>query len=128
MKLHMDPIFNSIFTLADTEAIKTVRDGFKEQKDLKWEAEALLHLASNGADLLKVEHTIAINKRTYNRFGTDAVPSNYVDIRITATGYDKWEDAFYEVSGFVSDAWDINSDNHDEVRSRLYVKRYALSK
>ncbi len=121
MKLHMEELYTHIFTLADKPVLDDIRTQFKEQRNLDWEAEHIAHLVSTGAEVLKYTHTLSKNNKVKNRYTDD---SGNIDIRLDIMAYDKWEDRFYKIIGHVSDAWDINGDNSDEIRDRLYVTPY----
>lgn len=121
MKLNMDEVYTHIFTLADKPILDDIRAQFKEQRNLDWEAEHIACLVSTGAEVLKYTHTLCKNKNVMNRLTNE---SGDIDIRIDIMAYDKWEDRFYTIIGHVSDAWEINGDNHDEIRDRLYVTPY----
>lgn len=123
MKIKITEDMKRVITLSEENAVKLVQNSMKEQKNLQWEAERALGLASNNVSLevLKVEAEVAKNRRVWNFYneGTESI-----DIWVTAYGFNCFA-GFYSVGFYLSDIWQLGSDNAEEIKERMYIKKYT---
>lgn len=123
MKLTIDKEHKNIITLADIEAVNKMKECFKEQQNLDWEIERALILASDGCSLVKAmkpEITVAKNCRVWDYYGKD---TGTLDVWVVAYGFSSYK-GFYEVGFYVSDIWQLGSENEEETKQRLYIRHF----
>lgn len=123
MRIKITEDMKRVITLSEENAVKLVQNCMKEQKNLQWEAERALELASNNTihEVLKVDAEIAKNSRVWDFYneGTECI-----DILVTAYGFDYFE-GFYSVSFYLSDIWQLGSENQEEIKAKMYIRKYT---
>ena len=125
MKIKITDAMKDVLTLNDMQAVKVVRnyDGWKEQKDLDWEARmaALVASDSKTASVLKYDVEIAKNERIWDYYGDG---SRDIDIWLTVYAYDITY-GFYRIGAYLSDIWSVGADNRDEIKQHMYILHYT---
>lgn len=96
-------------------------------KDMKDEdAAADLSILSgmfHGATPKEYTAEMALNSRVWEQYGEN---SGRMDIWITTT-IDSWQDkAIYKVGCYLSDIWQSDGDNTEELKSHMYILTYKL--
>lgn len=123
MKIKITEDMKRVITLSEENAVKLVQNSMKEQKNFQWEAERALDIASNNTihEILKVDAEIAKNRRVWDFYneGTERI-----DIWVTAYGFDYFA-GFYSVGFYLSDIWQLGSENAEEIKERMYIRKYT---
>lgn len=73
-----------------------------------------------GVEILKASAKIAKNCRAYNAYSDH---SETLDIWINATAYVNG-DEFIMIGAYLSDIWQITSDNAQEIASHMYIRKF----
>ena len=122
MKIKLTEDMKRVITLSEMDAVKETQTAFADLKNLNWEAEHLLHLAAGtmAVDVIKTEAQIARNGRIWNYYGD----SGRIDVYVTVYGFSA-ADGFFIASGYVSDIWQLDSKNAEEIKRRFFIKHYT---
>jgi hypothetical protein len=126
MKIKLTDDMKRVITIDKLEAIQVVNNGMKEQKNLKWEAEQALALATKNlvtAEILKVDAEIALNHRVWNYYGEGSAD---VDVWMTLVAYSPVFGC-YDIRCYLSDIWSLGSENRDEIKQHLSIRHYTDS-
>ena len=110
--------YKSMFTLKDMEAI---RDFIKNNEDcVITDAVRALENALNG-EALKSSADWALNTNANNRLG-----SSSLDIFITTyiLHYGETGEEIEYIGIYLTDIWDLNGYNWDEIQSRAYIRHF----
>ena len=124
--------YRDYFTLSDMDAVEATKSGVRNDDgkiDLTWEAEHLLALGSDNkmlpCDILFMGAEWAKNSRVeLDRY---CEGSGHMDVWLTVQAFDH-VNGFYEVTGYLSDIWEVGSDNREEIKGRLLIKHYSEDK
>lgn len=68
---------------------------------------------------------IATNQRIYNRYTDD---SKRFDVWVTTTLPETVENGkwvIYKVSCYLSDIWEINGENREEIKKYMYIRKFV---
>ena len=124
MKIKLTEDMKRVITIDKMEAIKMVNEGMKEQKNLTWEAEHALALATKGlvhAEILKITSEIALNRRIWNYYGDGSAD---VDVWITMVAYSPVEGC-YDIRFYLSDIWSLGAENREEIKQHLSIRHFT---
>lgn len=126
MKIQINEESKKVLTLSEMPIVKKIIKDFKEDgNDLNWELEILKNIF--GADeIIKSTASISKNCRAYNVFNDE---SENIDIWIKATLYNHYSSendggVFYMVGAYLSDLWQATADNWEELKSRMFVRKF----
>ena len=123
MKINFTKDMKKVFTLADMEAIKVIKTSLEDQKDFDWEVNYAALLASNNnvGNVIQYKAYWSKNGRIADYYGEG---SGQVDVWIEIYAYDTFY-GFYEIGAYISDIWSISSDNHEEIKSNMYINAFT---
>lgn len=124
MRIHFYKEDRQYFTLAEAPIIDTIIKDMKSSSETVAEQVKYAMNAFNihAYDVLKADAKIARNHKTLNYYNDE---SGTIDIWVDAIV--KTYNAFYMVGFFLSDAWSVAADNHDEIASRMHVRKFIES-
>jgi hypothetical protein len=107
------------------EEIKTVKELIKSMKEVDIYEEALRasRLAGDGGsyEILKATAEISKNSRIYDYYDNG---TGHLDIWLTVYAYNEYY-GFYNIGVYLSDLWQLGSDNVDETRSHMFILAYT---
>jgi hypothetical protein len=120
MKIKLTEDMKRVITIDKMDAIKIVNEAMKDQKNLNWEAEQALLLASNNtsAEILKVTPQIGLNHRIRDYYDKGSAD---VDVWITVLAYSPVF-GFYDISFYLSDIWSLCAENRNEVKQHMHIR------
>lgn len=126
MKIQINEESKKVLTLSEMPIVKEIIKDFKDGGDnLSWELETLKNII--GADEVIISSAyVTKNCRAYNVFGDE---SGNIDIWINTTLYNRYSSentggAFYMVGVYLSDLYQATGDNREELKSRMYIRRF----
>lgn len=124
--------YKSYFTLSNMDEVEAAKQSIKNDDgkiDLTFEAELLLSVGSDSkmlpCDILFMGAEWAKNSRV--KLDRYCEGSGHMDVWLTVQAFDHIN-GFYEVAGYLSDIWEVGSDNREEVKDRLLIKHYSEDK
>lgn len=127
MKVSITKRTKECILASQLSAAKAVVESCKEDE---WGAKEWAQMA---ADLLLDENNTKVfcasasvmpNSRVYDAFGAceDVDGTGNLDVWIDFAAQGFWE--FIEAGCYLTDLWNLNSDNREEVKSHMYCVRY----
>lgn len=126
MKIQINEESKKVLTLAEMPIVKRIIKDFKEDgNDLSWELEILISIF-RADEVIKSTAYVSKNCRAYNVFNDE---SGNIDIWIEATLYNIYSSendggVFYMVGAYLSDLWQSTGDNWEELKSRMYIRKF----
>ena len=122
MKLTIDPVIKAQSYMDEYAALKTVVKAMKDDNGLKDYARALnTILTGYTCEIIQVSAKIRKNYRVFDRI---ADGTRNFDIEISGMSYNAIDDQYIRFSGWVSDVWDWDGTNTDEIKERTYYRVY----
>lgn len=123
MKVNFTAEQKRIITVAELPAAKEVISLLKDDTGLKDYAAIAARIATrDGAnEILKAEAEIAKNHRIYNRYSEE---SGNLDIWLTVYAFNDFK-GFYKIGAYLSDIWEVASENAEEIRSHMYIREFT---
>lgn len=123
MKVSITEDSKRLITLNDMPAVKAMIEALKEESA----KDSLFILANVFYAETPKEYTaeIAKNDRIYNRFSDNS--KNY-DVWVKTTLPETFENGkfvIYKVGCYLSDIWEINADNKEEIKSHMYIRKFV---
>ena len=129
MKIAITADAKRFITIADMPAVRKVIESFKDDSwTVKEYAEQAARIASdnNIVNVLECGAEIAGNRRVWDRFDNGTA---HFDVWVTFTAIiDNGFGGIIMGGAYISDIWDATNYNHDEVRSHMYIRRFAETK
>lgn len=129
MKVSLTAEMKKFITVAEMPAVKKVMQYEKEEDSYSakvWaEITAKMLFGHSGVTVLTASAEIAKNQRIWDVFGEG---TGDIDVWITFTAFDG-TDFFagneFVISGvYLSDLWNLTSDNADEIKKHMYIRRF----
>lgn len=125
MKVRITNDMKKSLTVAEIAAVRKIISDMKEisHKDFLEDVKNAFSLAMekecvSNFEILKAESEIAKNARSW-----DCLEEGYnLDIWVTAYGYNQYY-GFLELGFYLSDFWQRDDVNKDEIRYRMYVRK-----
>lgn len=126
IKINLPENYKKVYTIEDVEIMKELARNFNDQTaeeaGIADAANTLARLFDSSAKVLEAEAETAKNARIYDYY----TGAKDVDIWITVKILG-WQD-FYIVGAYLSDIWSITGDNTEELKSRMYIRRFTEMK
>lgn len=129
MKVKLTQEYKKYITVAEMPIVKQIISDFKEDESTIEEyAEMAIQAAYDGnaydIETLRASASIAKNCRAWNAYSDN---SETLDIYIEATAYVNG-DEFIIIGAYLTDIWQIGSDNRKEIASHMYIRRFKETK
>ena len=122
MKLTIDSFIRSQFYMDERDALKAVVNAVKDDTGLKDYAFTLnFILTGYTCEIIQVEAKIRKNYRVFDRI---ADGTRNFDIEISGLSYSAIDDCFIRFCGWLSDIWEWDGTNTDEIKGRTYYRIY----
>lgn len=146
MEIRLTEPAKRFITISEMDGIKEIRDMLKEDDGLEIgssyydnESECFMtdtrfygsyfvmmyNLAggsvSDGTRIYDASAQIARNSRVWNAYGEH---SGKLDVWLEANFYDPY-DGFFVVGAYLTDIWNLSSDNATEIKSHMYIRHYV---
>jgi hypothetical protein len=126
MKVKFTKRSKEITKVSELPNVNEVIKYFKEEEEGTggWYYETAARVASGwNMEIIKGSAEIARNARAWDKYGNSA-------------DFDVWCDVyafnptvgFYDIGFYVSDLWELTSDNADEIKSRMYIGEYKAQR
>ena len=128
VKIKITEDMERVLTLSELPAVESLRRNLSDIWDFKWEAMHIADLACGGRiDVLRFDLEVAKNNRIWNYYsGPDSDDPTYdLDVWIKVMAFDEIKGC-YLIGCYLSDIWEVNGKNNEEIRSRMYIRHYAL--
>lgn len=122
MKVRFDKNDKKYFTMAEAPIVNAIIKDMKSSDDtLESAVEYAMHALDvyETLEVLKVDAKIYHNHNAWNYFNEE---SGTIDIWVEATV--GTFNVFYRIGFYLSDAWSVGSDNHNEIANRMYVEKF----
>lgn len=128
MRIRVTDHTKAAFFMAEQGQIDALQNAMEEQKDLKWEAERIVRLATGHNAIPVLSCTAEASKNTrldWDHFGEG---SGYADVWMWVKAFDPYF-GFWHIGCYLSDVWEIAGDgsNEDDIRSRCLIRHYVLT-
>ncbi len=109
-------------TVAQLPAVKRMIADLKSEYDMNDFAPMAVRIASgtNGGKIFEASAEIAKNCRIYNMYFEGSE-----DLDVWLTIYALTDNGFYEIGAYLSDVWQLNGENADELREHMYICKYT---
>lgn len=129
MKVRLTSEYKKYITLAEAPKVRAMIADLKEDEStpadyIRYAISAVYDGKSFNVEVLKAEAEIAKNCRCWNAYAED---SENLDVWIDATAYVN-RDEFLIIGAYLTDIWQITSDNMKEIASHFYVRRFKEEK
>lgn len=123
MKLAIDSVIKSQTYMDERDALKTVVNAMKDDNGLKDYALTLnAILTGYTCEIIQVSAKIRKNYRVYDRI---ADGTRNFDIEISGLSYNAINDCYIRFVGWVSDVWEWDGTNTNEIKGRTYYITYT---
>ena len=124
MKVKLTQECKKYITVAEMPIVREIIADMKEDSSTVEEyAEMAIQVAYDGiaySEILKASASIAKNCRVWNAYNNH---SENLDVYIEATAYVNG-DEFIIIGAYLTDIWQIGSDNRKEIASHMYIRRF----
>ena len=122
MKLTIDSVIKSQSYMDDRDALKAVVNAMKDDTGLKDYALKLSAILTDYiCEIIHVSAKIRKNYRVYDRI---ADGTRNFDVEISGLSYNAIDDCYIRFTGWLSDIWEWDGTNTDEIKGRTYYKIY----
>ena len=124
MKVKFTAEAKKYITVAEMPHVRRIINEMREDDSLKDYAEMAARVASrdwNDFEILKADAEISRNCRAHNNYHEG---SGNLDIWLTIYAYNAYK-GFYNIGVYLSDIWQLTSDNGEEIRSHMYIAEYT---
>lgn len=128
MKVRLEKESKKYITLAEAPIVHEIIADMKEDESTaadyaKYAIEAAYNLRAYNVEILKASAKIARNARAYNLYSDH---SANLDVWVDATGYVTTSNGneFIIIGAYLSDIWQITSDNALEIAANMYIRRF----
>ena len=122
MKVKFTKESKAVTKVSELPSVNEVIKYFKEEEEGTgdWYFETAARLAGGSSmKVLKSSAEISRNARAWNKYGG----SDDFDVWCTVYAFDPMV-GFYDIGFYASDLWELNGDNADEIKSRMYIREY----
>ena len=122
MKIKITNEAKQWMTLAEAPEARKIVEQYKEcgKEETRWFAETAARIASGENvpwEILKQEFEISGNARA------DGYYSGRLDIWMECYAFNDYY-GFYAIGAYVSDLEQVASDNHEEIKSHMWIRKY----
>ena len=128
MKVKLTQEYKKYITVAEMPTVREIISDMKEDLSTVEEyAEMAIQAAYDGiaySEILKASASIAKNQRAWNAYSDH---SETLDVWIEATAYVNGNE-FIMIGAYLTDIWQIGSDNRKEIASHMYIRRFKEAK
>ena len=129
MKVQLTQEYKKYITVAEMPTVREIIGDMKEDSSTVEEyAEMAIQAAYDGRaygiEVMKASAKISKNCRVWNAYNDH---SETLDIWIEATAYVNCNE-FIMIGAYLSDIWQISSDNRKEIASNMYIRRFTEKK
>lgn len=124
MKVKFTAEQKKYITVAELPMVKRIIADMKEDDQLQEYVQIAARIASRSNELfeiLKTDAIIAKNCRAYDNYGEG---SGTLDIWLKAYAFSSYK-GFYNIGIYLTDVWNTNSENKEEIRSHMYIEEYT---
>lgn len=111
----------SMFTLAEGDLLPAINQKIKDDYVIDYVQMALRVIDMVDADVLRTVAYLARNERAANVFFTGSMN---LDVWIEAYAIDRAQTRFVRIGFYLSDIWNLCSDNQDEFRKKMFILEY----
>lgn len=123
IKINLPENYKKVYTVEDVEIMKELAKNFNDQTaeeaGIADAAESLARLFDSSAKVLEAEAETAKNARVWDYY----TGAKDIDIWITIK-FLGWSD-FYIIGAYLSDIWSITGENTEELKSRMYIRKFT---
>ena len=124
MKVQFTADMKRIVTVAEMPAVKKVMRCANEDEctatDLARVA-ARLVFDDNAAMIIEARARIAKNQRVWDAFDEE---TRDIDVWIEFTAFSEYRSSFIIAGVYLTDLWQLTTDNADEIKSHMYIRRF----
>ena len=124
MKVKFTDTMKDIVTVAEMPAVKKVMRCANEDEctatDLARVA-ARLVFDDNAAMIIEAKARIAKNQRVWDAFDEE---TRDIDVWIEFTAFSEYRSSFIIAGVYLTDLWQLTTDNADEIKSHMYIRRF----
>ena len=126
MKVNITKRTRSCILASEMEAAKAVVRSCKEWDE--WTAKqyaemaASLLLDDNSVTVFCADAYVMPNRRVWNQYGNEEDNTGHLDVWIDFSAK-SWK-TFIEGGCYLTDLWNLNAENRDYIKSRMYCLRY----
>lgn len=123
MKIKLTAEMKRLITVAEMPIVNKLIAAMKEDdSDPKEYAKMAARIAAgkNDATVLEASAEVATNWRVWDRCFDG---SEHFDVWITFTAYA--DDCFVMGGAYLTDIWQITGENNDEIRSHMFIRKFA---
>lgn len=124
MKVQFTADMKRIVTVAEMPAVKKVMRCANEDEctatDLARVA-ARLVFDDNAAMIIEAKARIAKNQRVWDAFDEE---TRDIDVWIEFTAFSEYRSSFIIAGVYLTDLWQLTTDNADEIKSHMYIRRF----
>lgn len=126
MKVAFTNEMKKVVTVAEMHAVRKVIEYMNEDE---WTAKEYAGMAAriasgcNTVKVLEASARIAANRRAWNAF---ADGSDRFDVWVEFTAFT--DDGFVMGGTYITDLWCYTTDNRDEIRSHMYIRKFTETK
>ena len=122
MKLTIDSVIKSQSYMDERDALKAVVNAMKDDNGLKDYALTLSAILTGyTCEIIQVTAKIRKNYRVFDRI---ADGTRNFDVEISGLSYNSINDQYICFTGWVSDVWEWDGTNTDEIKERTYYRIY----
>lgn len=126
MKVAFTTEMKKVVTVYEMPAVRKVIEYMKDgESTVKEYAEMAARIASgcNIVKVLEASARIAANRRVWDAI---AEGSEKFDVWIEFTAFT--DNGFVMGGVYITDLWECTRDNHDEIRNRMYIRKFTETK
>lgn len=124
MKVNLTAEMKKFITVAEMPAVKKVMEYAEEDaysaKDWAKVATRIV-FDDNGAKVIEATARIAKNQRVWDAFDEE---TRHIDIWVEFTAFSEYRSSFIIAGVYLTDLWNLTSDNAAEIKSRMYIRQF----
>ena len=124
MKVNFTAEMRKYIAFAEMPAVKKVMEYAKEEaysaKDWAKVATRIV-FDDNGAKVIEATARIAKNQRIWDAFDEE---TRHIDIWVEFTAFSEYRSSFIIAGVYLTDLWNLTSDNAAEIKSRMYIRQF----
>lgn len=123
MRVQVTSEEKKFLTVAEMPAVRRIIQDMKEDEcPLEEYADMVMcAIKGTGFEIYRPKAVISKNCRINDRYFDG---SGALDVWITFLAFDSYFGA-YDCGVYLSDVWELTDDNHEELRSKMYVKAFT---
>lgn len=128
MKVALTKEAKKFITVAELPIVKQMIAGLKEDESTVEEYAAMaarLITGDNGAEIISATAEIVKNSRIYNQYSEE---SGNLDVWLNFRAFSNYKDCFIIAGAYLSDIWQLDGENNEEIKSRMYVRKFNEEK